>query len=657
MIEFWSAVDRLRRLRLKRTASLLAIMASLVLLFQNCSQSSQQVGFGTHMSSIEAPGNGEPYTGKPGDFYRQVPGYTCNGQSKIFQRLKIGVNSATLYSVNPTNCSDVSESLNLNELSGRGYNPDFVAHNGAAFERHETAPSDTDARLPEMWCRTADLRVNSMDAVIHEELSTGALSAKIYSPSGDLSDEGISKIKGSTIVYQSAKVGLSVDSKSLSGSLTVIRDGATVSANVTCVGAGWMDKDVSVEPTFAVNFSSPVLPVGVAFSRTTSGTYIGNDGLLKTAAANQPRFEYDQSGELKGLLIESQATNLLRFSDRLDSTPTYGYQDGVVIADQGVAPDGTNTADVLVESNGQTFPYVDQQVSANQTRALTCSTFVKAVNRTKVVVKIDAGLPNDFCEVHLDLSTGVSSDSQLGTAANCRGFVQKLANDWYRVAVSGVPNPAGGVGTVTCQALPAATGSAGEEVMPYAGNGSRTLLLWGFQLEYGAAPTSYVATGNAQAIRAADAATVATSSWYNPNNGSFLAVAEKTFAQTMPAAVVEKVFALSDGAGSDYSVLFDRQSGLFKARLQTAGNPANEWLSPAGALNGVAHKLLLQFGQGNPLLWVNGASASSSSSAGPLNATQLAIGGSGSEAWNGHIKALTFWPARLPANIATEISQ
>jgi hypothetical protein len=43
----------------------------------------------------------------------------------------------------------------------------------------------------------------------------------------------------------------------------------------------------------------------VNFSRNSTATYIGKDGQLKTAAANEPRFEKE------GLLIEGQSTNLV----------------------------------------------------------------------------------------------------------------------------------------------------------------------------------------------------------------------------------------------------------------------------------------------------------------------------------------------------------
>ncbi|MGU5730830.1 phage head spike fiber domain-containing protein [Aeromonas jandaei] len=55
----------------------------------------------------------------------------------------------------------------------------------------------------------------------------------------------------------------------------------------------------------------------VNFSRSTAATYIDKSGLLKTAAANEPRFEKE------GLLIEGQSTNLFLYSKSPDSYPWY----------------------------------------------------------------------------------------------------------------------------------------------------------------------------------------------------------------------------------------------------------------------------------------------------------------------------------------------
>jgi len=50
----------------------------------------------------------------------------------------------------------------------------------------------------------------------------------------------------------------------------------------------------------------------ITFSRASTATYIGSDGLLKTASTNEPRFDHSPlTGESLGLLVEEQRTNLL----------------------------------------------------------------------------------------------------------------------------------------------------------------------------------------------------------------------------------------------------------------------------------------------------------------------------------------------------------
>jgi len=46
-------------------------------------------------------------------------------------------------------------------------------------------------------------------------------------------------------------------------------------------------------------------------SRNGTGTYIGDDGFLKTALANEPRFEYNQDASFKGILVEPASTNFV----------------------------------------------------------------------------------------------------------------------------------------------------------------------------------------------------------------------------------------------------------------------------------------------------------------------------------------------------------
>ncbi len=59
----------------------------------------------------------------------------------------------------------------------------------------------------------------------------------------------------------------------------------------------------------------------ITFSRSQSGkeaTYVGSDGLIKYAGADEPRFDHDPTtGERLGLLIAESRTNLLTYSEEL----------------------------------------------------------------------------------------------------------------------------------------------------------------------------------------------------------------------------------------------------------------------------------------------------------------------------------------------------
>lgn len=58
----------------------------------------------------------------------------------------------------------------------------------------------------------------------------------------------------------------------------------------------------------------------VSFSRASTATYIGADGLLKTAEANEPRFDFDPATlTCKGLLVEEGRTNVLLNSATLST--------------------------------------------------------------------------------------------------------------------------------------------------------------------------------------------------------------------------------------------------------------------------------------------------------------------------------------------------
>ena len=58
----------------------------------------------------------------------------------------------------------------------------------------------------------------------------------------------------------------------------------------------------------------------VTFTRASSGTYVGSDGLIKSATTNEARFDHNPTtGESLGLLVEEARTNLLLNSATLST--------------------------------------------------------------------------------------------------------------------------------------------------------------------------------------------------------------------------------------------------------------------------------------------------------------------------------------------------
>jgi hypothetical protein len=95
---------------------------------------------------------------------------------------------------------------------------------------------------------------------------------------------------------------------------------------------------------------------GLSFSRSTSGTFINANGLVATATAGNPRFEYDPNGNPRGILIEGSATNLVYHSEtfRLTAVAAEPFWADSASVSRGTdtAPDGTAGAAVTFIATG-----------------------------------------------------------------------------------------------------------------------------------------------------------------------------------------------------------------------------------------------------------------------------------------------------------------
>ncbi len=198
---------------------------------------------------------------------------------------------------------------------------------------------------------------------------------------------------------------------------------------------------------------------GLTFSRSTSGTYLNANGLVATATAGNPRFDYDTSGNPRGILLEGSATNLVYHSEtfRLNAVAAEPYwaESASVSRGTDTAPDGTANAAVNFIATGTAG-------TVNQTSAVGTS-----ANRTFSFW----ARRNGGGTVEYTLDNGTTWTAVTITAS------------WVRYTATAT--------------------NANQRVGFRVATGTGTSI-WGAQLENGIGSSSYVTSGASQGTRAQD---------------------------------------------------------------------------------------------------------------------------------------------------------
>ena len=220
----------------------------------------------------------------------------------------------------------------------------------------------------------------------------------------------------------------------------------------------------------------------VSFTRASSGTYVGSDGLIQTATTDTPRFDYDPAtNESLGLLIEESRTNLVTYS--VPDATNWVDENMTVTINDSIAPDGTQTATKLDNPSGlgfNTSRIYNIPVSGGSNIARTGTVFAKAGTVNTLYMR---GLENSGA-VLIDLSTGQVISNGSGSAVTTEAY----PNGWWKIAL-----------TVTS-----------TEGIIYLATNTEVgyFYAWGAQIEEGSFPTSYIPTSGSTVTRAADVAEV-----------------------------------------------------------------------------------------------------------------------------------------------------
>lgn len=385
----------------------------------------------------------------------------------------------------------------------------------------------------------------------------------------------------------------------------------------------------------------------VTFTRSSTATYYGSGGLLKTAAVNEPRYEYDPvTLALRGLLVEEQRTNLLLRSQEFDEASWTKYQSSIS-PNSEVAPDGTLTADKVVDTVANDSHQVSVAPSLAENTIYSASVYVKAaqISILRIAITTKAGTTG---QTYFDLSAGVVA--VLGS--DHTAAIWSVGGDWYRCIVT-FNSGAGASSTTTRFGLAKNSGSSA-----YTGDGVGGLYLWGAQVEAGGFATSYIPTTISAVTRAADAPGVSSlaSVGYNPTQGTFFA--EYFTPPGQGATFTPTVFSLNDATTGNRVQARYESGGALSGGLVIAGGISQAALGPLGALVPLSRVKLATAISSNDFAAVAGGSAPLTDSAGSLpSVTRLEIGTFlSSQHLNGWLRRLRYYPRRLPDAILQAIT-
>lgn len=330
-------------------------------------------------------------------------------------------------------------------------------------------------------------------------------------------------------------------------------------------------------PSLLLDFAnSKTLDPRITFTRNSTATYVDEQGVIKTAADNEARFDHNgATGESLGFLLEESRTNLRTYSTAPNSSNDYRiYTTAAYNTTETLAPDGTNTA-TKITGNGTIYEGFDiypntygQYAGVEQT----FSFYVKPVNATSIRVSL---VTSHFYDFNFTTETGTLTNGTGG------GF-EKLANGWYRVWYTGPKSNQfwyhGGY-------------------IDSAAATSNSVYIWGVQLENGAFPTSYIPTTSSSVTRSADVASMTGtnfSSWYNQSQGT---IQVKYSSPTDTSSAYKRLVSISDSSQNSMSAgtgfLYGSHSPSTSTRWM-ARNGTSIWYaglaSPASLSSAIAYQ-------------------------------------------------------------------
>jgi hypothetical protein len=377
----------------------------------------------------------------------------------------------------------------------------------------------------------------------------------------------------------------------------------------------------------------------ITFTRASTATYVGANGLIQTAASNEARFTHNPTtGESLGLLVEEARSNLVAYSEQFDNV--WWTKDNTTIATNvTTGPDGTTTADKIVETTASSSHSVYRNAGTLTNAIYTYSVFLKKAERNWAYVRLATVVGQG---AYFNLNTGTIGTIESGITAT----MQNAGNGWYRCSVS--------ITASTLPWYPSQGPTIGDNTSSYTGDGSSGIFAWGAQLELGAFPTSYIPTTTTSVARAADVVSITGSNfsnWYNQTQGTMFAITK--------GAAKDYVIARNSDGSNLIALDVINTATVLRGAIYVSGSPTLSINTGSSSLTaGNTLKSSMAYQLNNAAIAANSSLFATGSPSSIPTLSDIFIGNlSGSSPVNGTISRFVYWPTRLANTTLQTITQ
>ena len=406
----------------------------------------------------------------------------------------------------------------------------------------------------------------------------------------------------------------------------------------------------TIDPSLKLDFANArALDPRITFTRASSASYVGKDGLIKLAKANEPRFDHDPiTGESLGLLIEEERTNY-----QSGNTTSFGVMDIPIIQGVSTASDVTTAPNGFQQGGRISGSGVDeiQRIGYN-----TQSTPSGQYNIFSVFVKKDSGTPilgfysNTFVAnnvaFNVDLSDGTTNT--INAPADFVGKVEPFPNGWYRVSVMGTGSGASGSWNINI--VPSLTSARTSQS---GSNASASYFIWGVQEELASSPFA----SSVMPIQKAGSFTrehervqilgTSLTSFLKQGEGSVICSGVVNGLTT--SSLYQSWWTLDQNNSGNRIWLYARGGGNKNQFIGGDGSTSFTISSSANTVVGQKYKLACAYKENDIVFYEDGTQVGTDTSADIPTVTHFGIGSRNDAqlALNGTISNLSYYPKRL----------